>query len=273
MDLGDVVLSAAPGRTITGALLASAIAAAAWKARALSASGAFAAVMLGAACAAAGWTWAAMLILFFLSSTGLGRIGKEHRARRTGGIVAKGGARDGWQVLANGGVFAGAALGSLAYPAPGWLALGGGALSAAAADTWATEVGSLAPGSPRDILRWRLVPPGTSGAISARGSIASMAGAMFIAGIAAAGGWPGRVAIAIVVGGVAGALADSLLGATVQVRRWCDRCDSGTEQDVHRCGARTRISGGVRWIDNDLVNLFSVLTGATIAFLVLAAQG
>jgi uncharacterized membrane protein len=70
---------------------------------------------------------------------------------------------------------------------------------------------------------------------------------------------------------VAGAFADSILGAAVQLRRWCDRCESPTEQDVHVCGTATRISGGIAWIDNDMVNLLSVVLGGLISLLVFAA--
>ena len=258
-------------QTIVGAVAAAAIAGIAWRARALTASGAIAAVIVGAVCAAAGWSWAALLIAFFLTSTGLGRIGRDRRARRTGGIVAKGGARDARQVVANGGAFALAALGWLVDPSPAWLAVGGGALAAAASDTWATEIGSLARGSPRHIITWQRVPPGTSGAVSVPGTLASIAGALLIAGLAAISGWPRLVILATVVGGIAGSVADSLIGGTLQVRRWCDRCESGTEQSVHRCGTRTRVAGGIPWVDNDMVNISCVLVGGATAALVLMA--
>jgi uncharacterized protein (TIGR00297 family) len=265
-------LSDPSARTIIGAVAAAAIAGAAWKARALTANGAIAAVIVGSACAAAGWGWAAMLIAFFLTSTGLGRIGRDRRALRTGGIVAKGGARDARQVLANGGAFALAALAWLVAPSPTWLAVGGGALAAAASDTWATEIGSLARGSPRHVITWQQVPTGTSGAVSIPGTLASVAGALLIGVLAAISGWPRLVILATVVGGIAGSAADSLLGGTLQVRRWCDRCDSGTEQSVHLCGSRTRVAGGIPWVDNDMVNLASILIGAATAALLIAAR-
>ena len=260
--LGDIVV-----RGAVGAFVASAIAIAAHRARSLSTSGAIAAVVVGTVCAAAGTTWAAMIITFFASSTALGRIRADVRERRIGGVVAKGGARDAVQVLANGGVFTAAALGHLVHPSPLWLALGGGALAAAASDTWATEIGSLARQLPRNILTWRTVPPGTSGGVTTLGTLASVGGAAFLGAIAIIGGWPTRIVAALVLGGIAGALADSLLGASAQVRRWCDRCDAGTEQPVHLCGTATRVSGGVPWIDNDTVNLLCVVVGGLVALL------
>ena len=170
-------------------------------------------------------------------------------------------------MLANGGFFAVAALLSLVLPSPLWWATGAGALAAATADTWGTEVGTLARGLPRSIVGGRPVPAGTSGGITLAGTVASVAGAAFVAALAALAGWGGAAAVGAVVGGVGGSTADSLLGATVQARRWCDRCDRGTERDVHDCGAPTRPAGGLRWLGNDAVNALSGLAGALLGAL------
>jgi uncharacterized membrane protein len=69
----------------------------------------------------------------------------------------------------------------------------------------------------------------------------------------------------VAIGGAAGAMADSLLGATLQERRWCDACALATERRVHDCGTRTRLAGGLAWMDNDAVNLLATLTGAVVA--------
>ena len=269
MDVADVTApwSGIATRAAIGAVVAAAIAIGAHRSKSLSTSGAVAAIAVGTVCSAAGASWAAMVIAFFLSSVALGRIRADVRAQRIGGIVAKGGPRDGWQVLANGGVFAAAALGHLVHPSIAWLAFGGGALAAAASDTWATEIGSLARQVPTNILSWRPVAPGTSGGVTTPGTLASIAGALFLGVIALVGGWPRTTAAALVAGGIVGGLADSVLGAAVQVRRWCDRCEAGTEQPVHLCGTATRVSGGVPWIDNDTVNLLSVLLGGLTALI------
>jgi uncharacterized protein (TIGR00297 family) len=224
---------------------------------------------VGAAAVSAGWGWGALLVLYFVSSTLLSHAGSAEKARRIGGIVAKGGARDAAQVLANGGVFALCALGTLGTDSATAHALAvaaAGALAAATADTWATEVGTLVGGTPRTLLTWRSVPPGTSGAISAPGTAAMLAGALFIALAARALALTDAL-LAVAVGGVAGAMADSLLGATLQERRWCDACGRGTERRVHDCGAPTRAAGGLAVVDNDAVNLLATLVGAAAAAL------
>jgi uncharacterized protein (TIGR00297 family) len=173
-------------------------------------------------------------------------------------------------VLANGFAFGVAALGSLAtpYPEPGWLALGAGALAASAADTWATEIGILYGGTPRSVLHWRPVPPGTSGAVSVVGSGGAVLGAIGIGTVALLMGWGARIAVAAVIGGLGGAIVDSLLGATVQSRLWCDRCGVQTEREVHDCGRRTQPIRGMPWIDNDLVNFLAGIAGGLLAFFV-----
>lgn len=252
---------------IVALALAAGVALLALRARALSRSGAAAAMVVGTLAAAAGWRWAALLIVFFLSSSALSRWRADAKARRTAGIVEKGGRRDAWQVLANGGVFAVAALGQLALPhATGWWLAGAGALAAAAGDTWATEIGTLEGGTPRSLLTWRPLPVGASGGVTLVGTLGGVAGALLIALLAAVGTAASRpVALAVLAGGVAGTLADSLLGATGQARRWCPRCQVLTEQSVHVCGTPTRHAGGLRWMTNDVVNLLATVVGAAVA--------
>lgn len=255
-------------RALAGLAIAAIIAVAARRAGSLSPSGALAAIVVGTICVAAGWSWGVLLIAFFVSSTILSRWREDVKAGRTAAVTAKGGRRDAAQVLANGGLFALAALLSLFVPQVAWRLLGAGALAAASADTWGTEIGTLAAARPRLITSWRAVPVGTSGAVSAPGLLASAAGALFIGAAALALGWSPRLALAAAAGGVVGALADSLLGARWQARRRCPACDAGTERDVHGCGTRTERAGGIAWLDNDAVNLLSGAIGAAAALLV-----
>lgn len=251
-------------RAALGFVLAAAIAAAARRARALSASGAVAAALLGTAAVAAGWDWGALLVAFFVASSLLSHLRREDKAAAAG-IAAKGNERDAAQVLANGALFALAALGYAYAPGAGWQAIGGGALAAATADTWSTEIGMLAPHPPRSVITLRPVSAGTSGGVTLLGLLAGVLGASFIQVVAVLVRWPFRAAVAILAGGVAGTVADSLCGALVQERRWCDACGVATERRVHRCGQPTRIVGGIPRLDNDAVNALATLTGALTA--------
>ena len=256
-------------RAAAGAIIASTIAVVALRFGSLSASGTAAAVGVGAASAAAGWNWGALLVIYFVAAVLLSRLGRTEKERRTGSVVAKDGARDATQVIANGGVFAASVVlghfGSGQFGvAMGIGALG--ALAASSADTWATEIGTLYGGTPRSLLTFRRVPSGTSGGVSTIGSLAMIAGAAFVALVARHIGLPNVVGI-VTAAGVAGAVADSLLGATLQERRWCAACELASERRVHDCGAPTALAGGREWMDNDLVNLIATFAGAAVAAL------
>src|SRR5581483_10636748 len=90
---------------VIGILFAAIVASIAWRAHALTASGAIAAWSVGAVTyGVAGWPGAAVLFAFFIPSIILSRVG---RARKLALVdIGKHGARDAWQVLANGGIAA-----------------------------------------------------------------------------------------------------------------------------------------------------------------------
>jgi uncharacterized membrane protein len=71
----------------------------------------------------------------------------------------------------------------------------------------------------------------------------------------------------VALAGTAGALVDSLLGATLQAIYICPNCKKETEQyPSHTCGAATQRVRGLPWLNNDLVNLTCILVGAMIPF-------
>ena len=236
----------------------------------LSSSGTPAAIAAGAACIAAGWTWLAMLLVFYVSSTLLSHYRRDTKRFRSRDVVEKSGDRDMWQVAANGGVFAVLALASAIRPEQAWYAAAAGALAASTADTWSTEIGMLARQVPRSIVSFKPVPAGTSGGITFAGLLGGAAGALFIGTVAVLFGWPRLAFCAALVGGIGGSIVDSNLGATAQSRRWCATCNISTEQRVHVCGATTQPAGGIAWLGNDLVNFFCSLSGALLGYLCLA---
>jgi uncharacterized protein (TIGR00297 family) len=245
----------------TGALLALAIAALAVRARALKTSGAMAAFAVGTIVfGIGGWQAALVLLAFFIPSTILSRIGTQQKRALTD--VGKQGARDAWQVAANGGI---AAIAMLLVPRYGAAAASAfaGAFAAASADTWGTEIGTLARGLPRSILTMRPLPTGLSGGITLQGTLAEIGGALLIAAVATAS----AVApfLPVLAAGVAGAFVDSLLGASAQALRYCPACERPCETNPHACGTPTRLRRGVAWIGNDAVNLASTLSGAAVA--------
>jgi uncharacterized protein (TIGR00297 family) len=248
-----------------GLVLATFVALAAWRAGALSGSGAVAAGVTGFIAVGAGWGWAIVLITYFVASSALSRLGRREKAIRTAGRIAKAGPRDATQVLANGGLFVIAAGFSWVTNDAVWALVGAGALAASSADTWATELGTLAAATPRSILTGRPVATGTSGGVTSMGLLAALGGAGLVALVARAVGWSTAASGAALIGGIAGCLVDSMLGASVQGRFWCASCDAPTESRVHTCGATTRRTGGLTWLDNDGVNAASTVAGAVVA--------
>ncbi len=212
---------------------------------------------------AGGWPGAAVLFAFFIPSMLLSRLGRTRKRALLD--VGKQGARDAWQVLANGGVAALAIIGSLHFGAP-MLAAFAGAFAAASADTWATELGTLAKGAPRSILTFRPLATGLSGGITWQGSLAQLGGAAVVALTAmlvhVAPFWP------VFAGGVAGSIADSILGATLQTLRHCPRCDRDCETNPHVCGTPTIVRRGLAWFENDAVNFVATICGALVATLI-----
>jgi uncharacterized protein (TIGR00297 family) len=253
-------------RIIAGLIGAGIFAFGAHRVGALSTSGAIAGTVVGAVALAAGWSWGLLLVAHFISASALSKLGERTKARRIGSVVEKGDRRDAKQVLANGGVYVLSAIVYTFTRTHAWYAVGIGALANSAADTWATEIGTLFGRNPRSIVSGQIVPAGTSGGVSVIGTIGSFGGALFIAAGASIARWPVPF-IAVILGGLAGAMADSLLGATLQARRWCDVCAKPTERPVHSCGNRTRRTGGLRGFDNDAVNAVSSGVGALVALL------
>jgi uncharacterized protein (TIGR00297 family) len=243
------------------AFLGCGVAASAYWRRALTLDGAVAAAGVGCIVFGRGGLPAAgALLTFFITSSVLSRVGRG-RKQRAPLAQAKGAQRDAWQVLANGGfatlsILLGRQRGGGAFL---------GALSAAAADTWATELGMLASRDPRLITTLRRVARGTSGGISPQGLAASLGGGLSI-GLAwscLGGGW--RAVPLAVVAGMCGSVSDSLLGATLQALYLCPTCQALTEEPTHEvCGQHAELVRGQPWATNDAINALSTLGGTGV---------
>lgn len=247
-----------------GAALTALVAIAAYKTQTLTRSGAGAAFIAGTIAIGAGWSWGFLLLALFVSASILSKLGEKRKSALVGPVVEKGGERDAWQVAANGSVFVAAAAAHIALGGAHWFAIAIGALAASTADTWSTEIGTSRRRVPRLIISGRKVPPGTSGGLTIAGTLGAFAGAIFAAVGARIAGWPVSFP-AVVAGGLGGAFGDSLLGATIQSKRWCEKCGSSTEREIHSCGTPTIHSGGLKWLNNDGVNFISTIIGGLVA--------
>ena len=226
---------------LIGASISAAVAAAAVRLKALTVSGALAACLVGTLLfACGGWSWLALVGAFFFSASAL-----TAWTPRGGGIRRRSLDREGrhWdQVAANGGI---AAVAAAIHCLFGWASAFGiaaGAVAAATADTWGTEVGRWSAQPPRLITSGASVPAGTSGGVTIIGTIAEFGGALLIGIVAAALAAPAGQAVptrlfaATVLAGFSAALLDSVLGATVE--------------------------GRVRWVTNSVTNVLATAWGA-----------
>ena len=266
---------------LLGFILAAIVGLLGWRVGALSRSGALGAFLIGGAVFGFGGpVWGAILVVFFLSSS---LFSFFRSARKGDANTTRAPRRDLSQTLANGGLAAILAIvvgivtrGSPWYPT---LTLAYfGALAAAAADTWATELGILSPRPPRLLTTGVIVPAGRSGGVTALGFIASLAGGAFIgvsafmliqlASLLTTGQWflqDWFLLPLCTLAGFAGSLADSLLGALWQRQNFCTNCQTITEQTVHTCGVHTEYRSGFAWLNNETVNFLATLTGALTA--------
>jgi uncharacterized protein (TIGR00297 family) len=118
-------------------------------------------------------------------------------------------------------------------------------LSEAAADTVSSEVGQASNGKAHLITNWTEVPAGIDGAISLQGTLAGIVAAIIVTVVCVLGDLlPWKWLGISVAAAVAGTVADSFLGASLQRRGM---------------------------LNNDSVNFLSTLFSAVVAFLIVSA--
>ena len=211
-----------------------------------------------------GLQWAVPIVTFFVLSSLLSKYGRS-RKKVFDLVFEKSGTRDWGQVVANGGIAGLVAVLQGQYPLFDFYPVYLGALAAVTADTWGTEIGVLSNGKTISVLSLKPVEPGTSGGISEYGTIGGAIGAAVVALSGYLWYTELRTMLIVIVGGVAGSLVDSLLGATVQAQFRCGICGKITERKKH-CENRTELYRGKRWIGNDVVNGVCALVGAIVAW-------
>ncbi|KAJ1616134.1 integral membrane protein DUF92-domain-containing protein [Pavlovales sp. CCMP2436] len=293
----------------------------------LSRSGALCALLTGSVALTASLRLGVVLLVFFISSSKATRVGAKRKAELEGREYAgPGGRRTAVQVLANSASASAIALcylllrlGALDALLQRWgtpdaessrwgpwqtearLSFAGAArlpsllqlayvchYACCNADSWASELGVLAGKPPRLITSWRIVRPGTNGAVSPQGLAASLAGgllvgvAFWLAGLllllpvpqAAAAGSPGRVRdaewlvlVLAPLAGLFGSGLDSLLGAELQFSGYC----SERQCVVERPGPSVFKICGRPFLNNHAVNFLSALLTSAGAVAVVAA--
>ena len=194
-----------------------------------------------------GWTgWVAVVVYLALGSA-VTKLGFEQKQER-GLAEARGGQRSPANVWGSAATGAGLALLIGAGLEPKlWLTLGFAASFAAKlADTFGSEIGKRWGSTPRLITTLCRVEPGTEGAISLEGTLASAAGSLVMSLVM----WAlvlvpsGRLMLLVAVVGFVATLAESVLGAIAQQR--------------------------LSWMSNELVNALQTTFAALLIILLMA---
>lgn len=230
----------------------------AYRKRQLNLSGVVAAVVMGAAATVMGGFTSLSLYLFFLISAAvIGKLSK--RIRGLDRIHKKGGRRDAVQVLANGGAALAAMMIHAFDSSPVYLAVFTACLAEACSDTWASEIGVLSKSEPVSILTFTKVPKGLSGGVSLLGTCSAMLSSILY-GIFAFSCYDGinlSLVMVVIFSSFAGVMTDSVLGATLQAHFYDEKEDIITEHSRDREGNALKLVRGLRFMDNDMVNLTS----------------
>lgn len=188
------------------------------RARSVSLSGAIGGAIVGIViyAAAGGRAWLLLFVTFVVASAA-SRLGLK-RKLLLGIAEERGGRRGAGNAFANCGVAAIAAIAAATTPyrTESLLALAA-ALIAGGSDTVASEIGKAWGRSTFLVTSLARVKPGTPGAMSLEGTAAGIVAAFALAAIAASLGLiAGRMALGVVVAATAGALVESVLGATLE---------------------------------------------------------
>ncbi len=230
----------------------------AYRKRQLNLSGVVAAVVMGAAATVMGGFTSLSLYLFFLISAAvIGKLSKKIRGLDR--IHKKGGRRDAVQVLANGGAALAAMLIHAFDSSPVYLAVFTACLAEACSDTWASEIGVLSKSEPVSILTFTKVPKGLSGGVSLLGTCSAMLSSILY-GIFAFSCYDGinlSLVMVVIFSSFAGVMTDSVLGATLQAHFYDEKEDIITEHSRDREWNALKLVRGLRFMDNDMVNLTS----------------
>lgn len=146
------------------------------------------------------------------------------------------------------------------------------ATTALYSDSFSSDVGVLSRKRPYDFLRRKSVDPGVSGGITLLGSFSGLI-------VSALGGLTLYLhyhlalpyLFLLMLLPLVGPLVDTILGSSLQAQYRCGICGKITEKTLH-CGEKTSLVKGLKWLNNDMVNLISLFVSGGVATLILGVM-
>jgi uncharacterized protein (TIGR00297 family) len=198
---------------LLGVLLATLFSLGAFILGGLSLDGMFAAIVVGTfAFGLGGWELAVVLLLFFISSVAI-----SDRSKWREKNISQSVRRDGLQVWANGFWMVLFMVLAAIFDASIFLLGAIATIATAAADTWATELGSRASNGTYLITNFKKVKPGIDGGVSLKGTSAALLSGALISGVSVyVFSLHFSVFLVIFIAAFLGCMIDSYLGALFQ---------------------------------------------------------
>lgn len=228
-------------------------------------SGLIAGILVGLFFALSGGLIAVSMLLTFFVIGSIFTKYKYSYKERIGAAEPRGGAR-GWRSVLSNLFFPSLAL--LLYQYTGsqkYFIAFLSSISCSLADTLASELGSLDSRGAWLISNFRKVPHGTSGAVSIIGTTSGFIGSFlipleaFLLGMVSFNSF----LLASLLGFLS-SIFDSLLGATIQAKYYCEDLERIVE-DPSVCESSCFRLTGLPWVDNHVVNLISTGFGFFLA--------
>ena len=257
MRVAEVILSV---------LMVVAIPFVAYRKKAFTLSAAVAAVVLLAIISFAGIKTLALIVASFLILSVVEKIIQYKKGETVAEEISKKtGARDLFQLGANGCAALLCILLFFLFGNHMYLCGYTAALAEALGDSMASSIGATSRGKTINLATLKETPPGLSGGVSIRGSVACVLSCAAIGLLSYVLELQDlyQMLIAIICG-IIGCFLDSWLGASVQVKYQCLICGKITEKEMH-CNEKTTIHSGIPYVDNDLVNVLSNMFSAALA--------